>query len=212
MVWDLLRTKKEKPAAGKTGYWRTFWRRRWDSNPRTLADQTISSRSRYDHFDTSPYLSQHQHLRKRGELMGRTKKNIQLKIPEKPRKIKGFRSGSYRMATTISSQGRYNHFDISPYCSGDARTGIVYHIFPRIASLFLKKVLQSGILFSVGLRSYGEGEGQTEPCSSSARIRPMKTPIADAIISPLVHPLESPRQCSPRMFVLSRSSILTRLL
>jgi hypothetical protein len=42
MVWDLLRTKKEKPAAGKTGYWRTFWRRRWDSNPRTLADQLIS--------------------------------------------------------------------------------------------------------------------------------------------------------------------------
>ena len=114
MVWDLLRTKKEKPAAGKTGYWRTFWRRRWDSNPRTLADQTISSRSRYDHFDTSPYLSQHQHLRKRGELMGRTKKNIQLKIPEKPRKIKGFRSGSYRIATTISSQPRYDHFDTSP--------------------------------------------------------------------------------------------------
>ena len=103
MVWDLLRTKKEKPAAGKTGYWRTFWRRRWDSNPRTLADQTISSRSRYDHFDTSPYLSQHQHLRKRGELMGRTKKNIQLKIPEKSRKIKGFRLGGYPIATTISS-------------------------------------------------------------------------------------------------------------
>ena len=103
MVWDLLRTKKEKPAAGKTGYWRTFWRRRWDSNPRTLADQLISSQSRYDHFDTLPYLSQHQHLRKRGELMGRTKKNIQLKIPEKPRKIKGFRSGGYRIATTISS-------------------------------------------------------------------------------------------------------------
>ena len=64
---------------------------------------TISSQSRYDHFDTYPYLSQHQYLRKRGELMGRTKKNIQLKIPEKPRKIKGFRSGSYRIATTISS-------------------------------------------------------------------------------------------------------------
>ena len=47
--------------------------------------------------------------------MGRTKKNIQLKIPEKPRKIKGFRSGSYRMATTISSQGRYDHFDTYPY-------------------------------------------------------------------------------------------------
>ena len=117
MVWDLLRTKKEKPAAGKTGYWRTFWRRRWDSNPRTLADQLISSQSRYDHFDTSPYLSQHQYLRKRGELMGRTSKNIKLRTPEKPRKIKGFRSGSYRVATTISSRSRYDHFDTSPYLS-----------------------------------------------------------------------------------------------
>ena len=53
----LHRTEKEKPAAGKPGYWRDFWRRRWDSNPRTLADQTISSRSRYDHFDTSPYMT-----------------------------------------------------------------------------------------------------------------------------------------------------------
>ena len=53
----LHRTEKEKPAAGKTDYWRDFWRRRWDSNPRTLADQTISSRSRYDHFDTSPYMT-----------------------------------------------------------------------------------------------------------------------------------------------------------
>ena len=103
MVWDLFRTKKEKPAAGKTGYWRTFWRKRWDSNPRTLADQLISSQSRYDHFDTLPYLSQHQHLRKRGELMGRTSKNIKFRIPEKTRKIKGFRNGGFPIATTISS-------------------------------------------------------------------------------------------------------------
>ena len=103
MVWDLFRTKKEKPAAGKTGYWRTFWRKRWDSNPRTLADQLISSQSRYDHFDTLPYLSQHQHLRKRGELMGRTSKNIKFRIPEKPRKIKGFRNGGFPIATTISN-------------------------------------------------------------------------------------------------------------
>ena len=39
--------------------------------------------------------------------MGRTSKNIKLGIPEKPRKIKGFRTGSYRVATTISSQSRY---------------------------------------------------------------------------------------------------------
>ena len=91
------------------------WRKRWDSNPRALADNLISSQSRYDHFDTAPYLSQHQHFGKRGELMGRTSKNIKLRIPEKPHKIKGFRSGSYRVATTISSQARYDHFDTLPY-------------------------------------------------------------------------------------------------
>lgn len=33
-----------------------LWRRRWDSNPRDAHHaKTISSRSRYDHFDTSPY-------------------------------------------------------------------------------------------------------------------------------------------------------------
>ena len=115
MAWALHRTEKEKPAAGKTDYWRGFWRSGWDSNPRNLAVQLISSQSRYDHFDTAPYLSQHQNLGKRGELMGRTSKNIKLRIPEKPHKIKGFRSGSYRVATTISSQGRYNHFDTTPY-------------------------------------------------------------------------------------------------
>ena len=114
MAWALCRIEKEKPVAGKTDYWRGFWRSGWDSNPRNLAVQLISSQSRYDHFDTAPYLSQHQHLGKRGELMGRTSKNIKLRIPEKPRKIKGFRTGSYRVATTISSAARYNHFDTLP--------------------------------------------------------------------------------------------------
>ena len=114
MAWALHRTEKEKPAAGKTDYWRDFWRSGWDSNPRNLAVQLISSQSRYDHFDTAPYLSQHQHLGKRGELMGRTSKNIKLRIPEKTHKIKGFRSGSYRVATTISSRSRYDLFDTSP--------------------------------------------------------------------------------------------------
>ena len=125
MAWALHRTEKEKPAAGKTDYWRGFWRSGWDSNPRNLAVQLISSQSRYDHFDTAPYLSQHQNLGKRGELMGRTSKNIKLRIPEKPHKIKGFRSGSYRVATTISSQGRYNHFDTTP--RGAERVSACYY-------------------------------------------------------------------------------------
>ena len=123
MAWALRKIEKEKPAAGKTDYWRDFWRSGWDSNPRNLAVQLISSQSRYDHFDTAPYLSQHQHLGKRGELMGRTSKNIKLRIPEKPHKIKGFRSGSYRVATTISSQSRYDHFDTAPYLSQHQHLG-----------------------------------------------------------------------------------------
>ena len=50
MAWALHRTEKEKPAAGKTDYWRDFWRSEWDSNPRTLADQLISSLVRTWHF------------------------------------------------------------------------------------------------------------------------------------------------------------------
>ena len=118
MAWALHRTEKEKPAAGKTDYWRDFWRSGWDSNPRNLAVQLISSQSRYDHFDTAPYLSQHQHLGKRGELMGRTSKNIKLRIPEKLHKIKGFRSGSYRVATTISNpdpSATWVHLQATPF-------------------------------------------------------------------------------------------------
>ena len=133
MAWALHKIEKEKPAAGKTDYWRGFWRSGWDSNPRNLAVQLISSQSRYDHFDTAPYLSQHQHLGKRGELMGRTSKNIKLRIPEKLHKIKGFRSGSYRVATTISSHVRYDHFDTSP-CS----TKIVYQTVAFVNDFMLK--------------------------------------------------------------------------
>lgn len=144
MAWALHRTEKEKPAAGKTDYWRDFWRSGWDSNPRNLAVQLISSQSRYDHFDTAPYLSQHQHLGKRGELMGRTSKNIKLRIPEKPHKIKGFRSGSYRVATTISS--------LFCNCDGGVRFGAVSETpVPtenRLKSgFFARKALRDGLFW-----------------------------------------------------------------
>ena len=50
---------------------------------------------------------QHQKLGNWGELMGRIGKNIKLRKPEKPCKIKGFRTGGYRIATTISSHNRH---------------------------------------------------------------------------------------------------------
>ena len=44
-----------------------------------------------------------------------------------------------------------------------------------------------------------------------ASLRPMRTPMTEAIIRPRVQPEESPRQCRPRRLVLKSSSILTRL-
>lgn len=154
MAWALHRTEKEKPAAGKTDYWRDFWRSGWDSNPRNLAVQLISSQSRYDHFDTAPYLSQHQHLGKRGELMGRTSKNIKLRIPEKPRKIKGFRLGSYRVATTISSRARYDHFDTSPYRACLTGAYLFYHAMTENTSVFSEIVI---IFISPGMHPADNG-------------------------------------------------------
>lgn len=45
----------------------------------------------------------------------------------------------------------------------------------------------------------------------SAMLLPMSTPMTDAIIRPLVQPLESPRQWRPLTFVSKFSSILMRL-
>ena len=42
-------------------------------------------------------------------------------------------------------------------------------------------------------------------------LRPIKTPMEDAIMRPLVQPDESPRQYSPRMLVVRSGSILTLL-
>ena len=56
-------------------------------------------------------------LRIWGEFVGRTTKIFNYIIPQKPATYKGFRAGGYRIATLISSQGRYNHFDTTPYLS-----------------------------------------------------------------------------------------------
>ncbi len=47
-------TRKQKKAHRKVCF--SFWRSRRDSNSRAaFGDYTISSRARYDHFDTTPY-------------------------------------------------------------------------------------------------------------------------------------------------------------
>ncbi len=75
------------------------WRRGWDSNPRALARKLISSQPRYDHFDTSPCLSQHltpeNHSGFWGELMGRTHMIFSFRSLRKPNEIKA--SGVWRV-------------------------------------------------------------------------------------------------------------------
>jgi len=73
--------------------------------------------------------------------MGRTSKNIKLRIPEKPRKIKGFRLGSYRVATTISSRARYDHFDTSPYRACLTGAYLFYHAMTENTSAFSEIVI-----------------------------------------------------------------------
>ena len=76
--------------------------------------------------------------------MGRTSKNIKLKIPEKPRKIKGFRNGGYRIATTISS--------LLCNCDGGVHFGVV-SVSPvpaesRLKSgFFTRKALRDGLFW-----------------------------------------------------------------
>ncbi|MPN57658.1 hypothetical protein SDC9_205352 [bioreactor metagenome] len=48
--------------------------------------------------------------------------------------------------------------------------------------------------------------------SSAASLRPMSTPMTEAIINPRVQPLESPSESNPCILVVKFSSIFTRLL
>ena len=51
-------TCREKEKSKNPHYSWTFWRSRRDSNSRSrLKDYSISSRARYDHFDTAPYIA-----------------------------------------------------------------------------------------------------------------------------------------------------------
>ena len=83
---------------------------------RLITDKTISSRSRYDLFDTSPYeIFKKQHAE---TLCRKTARWGFLKMhsdTEKPQCLCGIvREGRFIYAS-VSSQPRYDHFDTSPY-------------------------------------------------------------------------------------------------
>ena len=94
-----------------------FWRSGWDSNPRTgFSRQTISSRSRYDHFDTAPcinfvfvprFLERHSGENRFSPLLRRTPEALILLH---------FLTVSFLLKPVISSQPRYDHFDTAAQC------------------------------------------------------------------------------------------------
>ena len=83
--------------------------------------QLISSQSRYDHFDTSPYMLTR--IREVNALFNfiriliRTQRVLKLLVCGKPAWLKALLSFDFSKQRNISSQARYDHFDTLPYMS-----------------------------------------------------------------------------------------------
>ena len=84
------------------------------------------------------------------------------------------------------------------------RWGVFAAAVPRAhaESMIPRKADSRQVLFSRRRKRY----------ASSASLRPMSTPMAEAIIRPRVQPLESPRQWRFCTLVFKAASIFTRLL
>ena len=91
----------------------------FEPTDRLITDQTISSRSRYDHFDTSPHIFQPVDRRKNqysvvwktvSILLASARKNLPGKSREALHRA-GLRERGGDTTVWISSQPRYDHFD-----------------------------------------------------------------------------------------------------
>ena len=115
----------QKESSYIKGNWILGWRRRWDSNPRTGFSPVypISSRGRYDHFDTPPCI-----FRQRSNLNPKKRKMIWKELTERTTEYLVFEPLKNRTATgfvryeTHSLNGdfeccTFDHSDNSPYIS-----------------------------------------------------------------------------------------------
>ncbi len=103
----------KKPASKRISARKLMWRRRWDSNPRTGFSPVypISSRGRYDHFDTPPYLivllMLPRHQRKRGEKQERNPRRFLLHDTPEALKNQDIFGRGFQNGHTFSSLVRY---------------------------------------------------------------------------------------------------------
>ena len=82
-VRDRMKREKNRKKPANTRFTGFEWRSGWDSNPRNLAVQLISSQSRYDHFDTAPRFISTSAPRKTGRTDGENKENYLVKDTRK---------------------------------------------------------------------------------------------------------------------------------
>ena len=146
---------------GKRGVFQSNWRRRWDSNPRTVARQLISSQSRYDHFDTSPcmftwFSAPNAPFERKNfgvELQGRTAKYSVIRTREKPYTVRVLRGWNDQMPAW---------FRVSPVMT----TSIPLRIYtPRFLSFW----------------SSGKRRDICEGCYDNIKFEPTKKPYKSRI-------------------------------
>ena len=103
----------------KRSVFKALWRRRWDSNPRALADYLISSQARYDHFDTSPQYN-YSVLGTDNMISSQSRYDHFDTAPCKSMQF-------LCLKNMISSQPRYDHFDTATWiCSFLRKSRILY--------------------------------------------------------------------------------------
>ena len=116
-----------KMKARKRSVYGPFWRSRWDSNPRALADKRFSRPPRYDHFDTAPGFCYsivcNPEISFWGHIWGHIQRFQHRTNPQSAYFI-GFLSFSPNEVNRISRPPRYDHFDTAPYAVQVYRTAI----------------------------------------------------------------------------------------
>ena len=107
-----------KMKARKRSVYGPFWRSRWDSNPRALADKRFSRPPRYDHFDTAPRIIYSIVCNPEHKFWGHIWGHIQdLKHRTGPQSAYfiGILSISPNEVNRISRPPRYDRFDTAPH-------------------------------------------------------------------------------------------------
>ena len=80
--------------------------------------KVVSSRDRYDRFDTSPSKFSRKRLLQLESKLESKKGMHESRVAEKVSKIKGYGARAFHLIKVVSSRDRYDLFDTSPRATG----------------------------------------------------------------------------------------------